>query len=163
MVRHGHSYYLYSSSEVGFFAILFVNGYMGYILQPDPEVLWGVLPKDSLGRFASTTYTSCPLQHILLTPARAWIATETGWIWTDARPNKSTFAFCLQAVKNQGFSLPIKSQYSFWSEHFNWVPAKCQRTLNSWKLSCMLLKAMLIPETSSPVAELTLDANPAAQ
>ena len=45
-----------------------------------------------------------------------------------------------------------------------WVLAKCQRTLNSpWKLNCMLLKAMLIPETSSPVAELTLDANPAAQ
>ena len=120
-------------------------------------------PKTAWVIFASTTHTSCPLQHILLTPARAWIATETGWIRTDARPDISTFAFCLQAVKNQGFSLPIQSQYSFWSKHFNWVPAKCQQTLNSpWKLSCMLLKAMLIPETSSPVAELTLDGNPAA-
>ena len=48
-----------------------------------------------------------------------FFATGKGWIRTDARPDKSTFAFCLQAVKNQGFSLPIQSQYSFWSKHFN--------------------------------------------
>ena len=52
-------------------------------------------------------------------PPAIFIATGKGWIRTDARPDKSTFAFCLQAVKNQGFSLPIQSQYSFWSEHFN--------------------------------------------
>ena len=72
--------------------------------------------------------------------------------------------FCLQAVKNQGFSVPIQSQYSFWSEHLYCKLAKCQRMPNSpYTPISLLFNVMLSQETSSPVAELTWGSTPTAK
>ena len=87
-----------------------------------------------------------------------WFQAWRLWVWPTFEPLTPSPWFLIR----WRLSLSPLLCVSFWSEHFNWVLAKCQRTLNSpRKLSFMLLNVMLIPETSSPVAEPTRGANPA--
>ena len=94
------------------------------------------LPASKAGRAGEQRAWSINDRELCDKSLAIFIATGKGWIRTDSRPDKSTFAFCLQAVKNQGFSLPIQSQYSFWSEHFNETGESQQKWLNISSLMC---------------------------